>query len=147
MIKKKSFKERVEEYKEQLPDHPKAEQAFNELLSMGKSPRVVLSAIDYATNDKSQAETAKEHNATEPSLRECLDLVFYIMDIEKQDAYGKCSTGGENVIDYIKEISGLVGLEEGSDYTNRNPGPVTIKKSGFRKIRDFIIEKHGVDTQ
>ena len=94
MSERKPFKERVEDYKEQLPEHPKAEEAFNELLNTGRSPKVALATIKYVVTEKTQSEVSELFDVTQVSVRNSLDLVCFIMDEHRAEVTGT-AFGGE----------------------------------------------------
>jgi len=79
------FKERTKKYKKMLPNHPNAEEVFEEAVSKGKTPGVVAATLHYCLTDKNQQKCADKFGVSKQSITNSKELCKFFDESERKD--------------------------------------------------------------
>lgn len=106
------FEERMKYYKRRLPNHPKAEEAFEKMIDgdfgKRKSPSVAMAVIEYIVHDLSQEEAANANGVTSVSLRGGPGKILWkavasFMGYDVENVYGSIQYMGHKTKEELSE--------------------------------------------
>jgi len=122
-----NFKERMEEYKERLPEQ--FHDTFEEMVGNGVSPQGAASGIYYETSDLTQQEVADKTGISIGTVRKNARLARY--------ALGQSVHRGKNMSDFLKGIADILDWDEGDEY---NLNQANIKRDGMRELYQVLSD-------
>jgi hypothetical protein len=130
-----TLEEYYQQFIERIPDDK--ENWFTAISGTGTSPKTIVAAIRYLTEEKNQKEIAKEEDVTEVSLRNAKSKIINRFDLES-DAGRNISdeNNPENDVDQEEREKNVIKYQNQKNEIETEPGINEEKYSGSKGTKD-----------